>query len=186
MDPERCRHIEDLYHSAGERHGGEREAFLRAACDGDEELGREVESLLAQQSRDTPLDRPAWDMALGGRLGPYELLAPVGSGGMGTVFKARDTRLNRSVAIKISAAQFSGRFANEARALPEHSPLEIDDVLNRLAAIDPVLRQVVELRVEGLTREEIAREMGCGTATVALHWSFARHPLEEVFAGAAR
>jgi DNA-directed RNA polymerase specialized sigma24 family protein len=43
---------------------------------------------------------------------------------------------------------------------------------------------VVELRVfEGLTREEIAREMGCGTATVARHWSFARNWLEEAFAG---
>jgi RNA polymerase sigma factor (TIGR02999 family) len=66
----------------------------------------------------------------------------------------------------------------------EHSVLEIDDVLNQLAAINPALRQVVELRVfEGLTREEIARKMGCGTATVARHWSFARNWLEETFAG---
>jgi RNA polymerase sigma factor (sigma-70 family) len=66
----------------------------------------------------------------------------------------------------------------------EHSLLEIDDVLNRLAAINPALRRVVELRVfEGLTREEIAREMGCGTATVARHWSFARNWLEEAFPG---
>jgi len=66
----------------------------------------------------------------------------------------------------------------------EHSLLEIDDVLNRLGAINPALRQVVELRVfEGLTREEIARKMGCGTATVARHWSFARSWLEEAFAG---
>ena len=65
----------------------------------------------------------------------------------------------------------------------EHSLLEIDDVLNRLAAINPALRQVVELRVfEGLTREEIARKMGCGTATVARHWSFARNWLEEALA----
>ena len=65
----------------------------------------------------------------------------------------------------------------------EHSLLEIDDALNRLAAINPALRQVVELRVfEGLTREEVAREMGC-TATVARHWSFARNWLEEAFAG---
>ena len=69
--------------------------------------------------------------------------------------------------------------------LPTEPPLlEIDDVLNRLAAINPALRRVVELRVfEGLTREEIAREMDCGTATVARHWSFARHWLEEAFAG---
>ena len=66
----------------------------------------------------------------------------------------------------------------------EPSLLEIDDVLNRLAAINPALRRVVELRVfEGLTREEIAREMGCGTATVARHWNFARNWLEEAFAG---
>jgi RNA polymerase sigma factor (TIGR02999 family) len=66
----------------------------------------------------------------------------------------------------------------------EHSMVEIDDVLNRLAAINPTLRRVVELRVfEGLTREEIARELGCGTATVARHWSFARNWLEEAFAG---
>ena len=66
----------------------------------------------------------------------------------------------------------------------EYSLIEIDGVLNRLAAINPALRRVVELRVfEGLTREEIAREMGCGTATVARHWSFARNWLEEAFAG---
>ncbi len=66
----------------------------------------------------------------------------------------------------------------------EDSLLEIDDVLNRLAAINPALRRVVELRVfEGLTREEIARKMGCGTATVARHWSFARNWLEEALAG---
>jgi RNA polymerase sigma factor (TIGR02999 family) len=65
-----------------------------------------------------------------------------------------------------------------------HSLIEIDDVLNRLASINPALRRVVELRVfEGLTREEIARAMGCGPATVARHWSFARNWLEEAFGG---
>ena len=69
-------------------------------------------------------------------------------------------------------------------AATAHSLVEIDDVLNRLAAINPALRRVVELRVfEGLTREEIAREMGCGTATVARHWSFARNWLEEALTG---
>ncbi len=66
----------------------------------------------------------------------------------------------------------------------EHSLVEIDEMLNRLAAINPALRRVVEFRVfEGLTREEIAKEMNCGTATVARHWTFARNWLENAFAG---
>src|SRR6266700_7181205 len=53
----------------------------------------------------------------GDRLGPYEVLAPIGAGGMGEVWKARDTRLDRIVAIKISKTEFSERFEREARAV---------------------------------------------------------------------
>src|SRR5580658_4365923 len=53
----------------------------------------------------------------GAKLGPYEILSAIGAGGMGEVYKARDTRLDRVVAIKISQAQFSERFENEARAV---------------------------------------------------------------------
>src|SRR5450755_4252241 len=53
----------------------------------------------------------------GTKLGPYEILAPIGAGGMGEVYRARDTRLDRIVAIKVSAAQFSERFEREARAV---------------------------------------------------------------------
>src|SRR5438045_894363 len=56
-------------------------------------------------------------MNTGTRLGPYAILAPIGAGGMGEVYRARDTRLNRDVAIKIAAEQFSERFAREARAI---------------------------------------------------------------------
>jgi eukaryotic-like serine/threonine-protein kinase len=56
-------------------------------------------------------------LAVGDRLGPYEILAPIGAGGMGEVYRARDPRLNRDVAIKVSAAQFSERFEREAKAI---------------------------------------------------------------------
>jgi Tol biopolymer transport system component/predicted Ser/Thr protein kinase len=56
-------------------------------------------------------------LSAGDKLGPYEILAPVGAGGMGEVYRARDPRLNRDVAIKVSAAQFSERFEREAKAI---------------------------------------------------------------------
>src|SRR5690242_12953732 len=56
-------------------------------------------------------------LEVGGRLGPYGILSLIGKGGMGEVYKAHDPRLNRDVAIKVSAAQFSERFEREARSI---------------------------------------------------------------------
>src|SRR5712691_11093001 len=56
-------------------------------------------------------------LSVGDRVGPYEILALIGKGGMGKVYRARDPRLNRDVAIKVSAAQFSERFEREAKAI---------------------------------------------------------------------
>src|ERR1019366_4575108 len=53
----------------------------------------------------------------GTRLGPYEILSLVGAGGMGEVYRARDTRIDRIVAVKFSEARFSERFEHEARAI---------------------------------------------------------------------
>src|ERR1700746_3581609 len=56
-------------------------------------------------------------LSSGTRLGPYEIIEPIGAGGMGEVYKARDTRLDRIVAVKVSNEQFSERFEREARAV---------------------------------------------------------------------
>jgi Tol biopolymer transport system component/predicted Ser/Thr protein kinase len=56
-------------------------------------------------------------LSIGDKLGPYEILTPLGKGGMGEVYRARDTRLNRDVAVKVSADRFSERFEREARAI---------------------------------------------------------------------
>src|ERR1700691_410409 len=56
-------------------------------------------------------------LAIGERLGPYEIIEPIGAGGMGEVYKARDTRLDRMVAIKISNERVTERFEQEARAV---------------------------------------------------------------------
>src|SRR6202049_1535573 len=133
MRPERFRQVEELYHSARARERVERSAFLAEACRGDEELRRKVELLLAQDvSNDDAaggkiLDRPARELLLsdatvtelvvGTQLGPDVMEALLGAGGMGQVYRARDPRLNRDVAIKVSARQFSGRFEREARAI---------------------------------------------------------------------
>jgi serine/threonine protein kinase len=127
MTPERWQRIETLYHSALEHEPAQRFSFLDQACGSDRELRREVESLLAQHaSRDGPLDRPALDtgaeptqtqLAIGSQLGPYKISGSLGAGGMGQVYKARDTRLGREVAIKILSERFSDRFEREARAV---------------------------------------------------------------------
>src|SRR6476646_6391236 len=56
-------------------------------------------------------------LSAGDKLGPYQILAPIGAGGMGEVYHAHDSRLNRDVAIKVSNAQFTERFTREARSI---------------------------------------------------------------------
>ncbi len=127
--PEPLQKLEALYHAARERQPRERSAFLASACAGNEKLRREVESLLAQDGGDV-MGRQAMEMAanllgdatetraaIGTELGPYRIEALLGAGGMGQVFKARDTRLGRAVAIKVTQEQFSARFGHEARAI---------------------------------------------------------------------
>ena len=132
MTPARWRQIEELYLAAKERDPGERGAFLAEACGDDRELRAKVESMLAQDgSGDRILDRAAAGMLIdftgtqpisatlseGAQLGPYRIEGLLGEGGMGKVYKARDTRLGRAVAIKILTTWFEARFEREARAI---------------------------------------------------------------------
>jgi serine/threonine-protein kinase len=127
MEPARLQQIQDLYHAAVDHAPSERGAFLKQACGLDAELRREVESLLAQNgSSDGPMQRQAISLlaeavvaqvSAGDLLGPYKIESLLGAGGMGQVYKARDTRLGRTVAIKIANQQFSDRFEREARAI---------------------------------------------------------------------
>lgn len=103
----------------------DRGAFLDKACQGDPALRREVESLLVWSERaDRFLDTPAAVMPLapGTRLGHFEIDTLIGSGGMGQVYRARDTRLGRTVAIKVLLPglavdpEHRRRFQHEARA----------------------------------------------------------------------
>jgi len=122
MSPSRFGQIERLYHAARERGPNERAGFLDQACAGDEELRREVDSLLAQVVADSnELDRGPWEgsatedsnaalFAVGAAIGSYRIEGPIGEGGMGMVYKALDTRLNRFVAVKV----LSNRLADAA------------------------------------------------------------------------
>ena len=127
MRPERWQQIVLLYHAALKREPGTRSAFLKEACQDDNELRAEIETLLRQ---DCSPDRPVWDafgtsigdptctvLSPGAQLGPYQIEVLLGAGGMGPVYKARDTRLGRAVAVKISAERFSTRFQREAKAI---------------------------------------------------------------------
>ncbi len=127
MTPERWQEVKKVLAGALERAPAQRHAYLDQACT-EPEVRREVESLIAahEQGQSSFLAEPAVppkQPAIGSRLGPYEILARIGAGGMGEVYKARDTRLNRVVAVKIlpdhlaDRAEHRERFDREARTI---------------------------------------------------------------------
>ncbi len=142
MEPERWQEVERIYHAAMQCEEGERSAFLEQACAGDLALRAEVESLLQYaQSPAKFLDTPVMEVvahrlaenlraesgdgreqAIGGMIEQYRIVAKIGAGGMGEVYRARDSRLGRDVAIKVLPSFFSAdpdrlrRFEQEARA----------------------------------------------------------------------
>ena len=113
MTTSRWQAVERLYHGALECTAEQRAAFLREACGSDEELRREVESLLSYQDRAKDfIETPALEVAaelvaegqrsslVGQTINHYTIIAQLGVGGMGEVYLAEDTKLNRKVAIK--------------------------------------------------------------------------------------
>jgi Tol biopolymer transport system component/serine/threonine protein kinase len=135
MDPERFQQIDKLLEEALEREPDQRKPFLEQACAGDVELRKEVEALLvAHDMAGSFVERPALNLAaqalahgqgqslIGTRLGPYEILSLLGRGGMGEVYRVRDTRLDRIDALKILPPEVATdpdrlrRFVREAKA----------------------------------------------------------------------
>jgi serine/threonine protein kinase/Tol biopolymer transport system component len=145
MSDTRWRQVKALFEAAVERPPAERAAFVAAASGEDEALRREVDALLAADGAGLDLTKrlPAHERATPAivqppgsgadadtyvdeafaRLGPYRIVALVGAGGMGEVFRARDSKLNRDVALKLLPAAYAldpdriARFRREAQAL---------------------------------------------------------------------
>ena len=128
MNRDRFAEIERVCQGALDRDPAERAAFLDEACGGDANLRAEVETLLAGAPGATSLPEMAVlprESALtrGQRLGPYEITGRAGAGGMGEVYEARDTRLGRTVAIKVLPAGLAAdperraRFTRESKAV---------------------------------------------------------------------
>src|SRR6202163_780705 len=127
MTPEWWQQVKAMLAAALERAPDERNDYLNQVCV-EESLRSEVESLLtAHCEADSGFlghsDGEFDALPSGTRLGPYEILAPLGEGGMGKVYKARDTRLDRLVAIKLLQADIADRpelqerFEREARTV---------------------------------------------------------------------
>ena len=176
MTSDRWRRIEELYHAALARSAADRAAFLAAACAGDEELRRDVESLLASDERaeallaESAMHAAAANAAtlVGRQLGAYRVIAAIGAGGMGEVYRARDTALGRDVALKLLPADVVhdpervARFRREAQLLASLSHANIAQI-HGFAESDGAQFLVLEL-VDG---ETLAQRLARGRLTIA-------------------
>ena len=170
-DPERRRRIEDLCDAALEHDVRARAAFVASACSGDEALRQDVEALLAHAQRAQGfLEQPIGEIAAyvladehgalvaGRQIGSHKILSLIGAGGMGEVYRARDTKLGRDVAVKVVAEAFLSsperlaRLEREAQVLATLNHPHIGAIYG-LEEADGVRGLVLEL-VEGATLAE--------------------------------
>ena len=170
MTADRWQRISSILHAALDRDATVRSDYVREACANDEELRQEIESLLAHASGEAFVDTPALataaqalaadgsDSLVGRQFGVYQLTSFLGAGGMGQVYRARDTRLERDVAIKILPRIFSSdsqrlhRFEREARMLATLNHPHVGAIYG-IEDVDGVPALVLEL-VEGQTLAE--------------------------------
>ena len=198
MPSERWRRIEALFHAALHRGEADRATFLAAACDGDEALIREVESLLAQASAPSALDalptighmQLVHDNPLdlsGRRLGAFQVHQRIGAGGMGEFYRATDTNLKRAVALKVlppSVAEDGerlARFQREAEVLASLNHPNIAQIYG-LEKSDGATALVLEL-VDGPT---LADRVAEGSIPVREALSIARQIAEALEAAHAQ
>src|SRR5262249_21665176 len=111
MTREEWERIKAVSAAALEQPESERSTYLAQVCAGDETLEREVRSLLESMAKASHLfENPVFvkpaALSAGMQLGPYKVVAPIGAGGMGEVYRARDDRLARDVAIKVLPVLF--------------------------------------------------------------------------------
>ena len=162
MISDRWHQITEMFHAAREHDPERRQAFLADACREDAILRREVEAMLdghddAGQFGETPLFRSLgldqeMRLAPGARLGPFEIIAALGAGGMGEVYRAHDTRLSRDVAVKILPRTFAddtdrlSRFRREARVLASlnHPNIAAIHSLEQSGEVDFLILELVE------------------------------------------
>lgn len=179
-DPER---VENLFHEALALAAADRSVYLSSACRGDEDLCAEVESLIAAYEEGNGFfEKPAFDLGMklmsgslsasivGQQIGEYKILKCLGKGGMGEVYLAEDTRLQRQVALKFLSPEFVGdnwarrQLIKEAQAAAALDHPNICSVYDIKDAGEPSF--IVMQFVEGETLADLIRTRTMTTSEV--------------------
>ncbi len=181
ITPERHKHINEICHAMLQLPPSQRAAFLDQACVGDDELRKEIESLLAyEEQAETFIEKPALDVLAreltkelpltGRQISHFQVLSLLGKGGMGEVYLALDQRLGRKIALKLLLPEFTAnkmlveRFDQEARAA---SALNHPNIIT-VYEIDEVegLHFIATELVEGQTLRQFMNNQAMAPQTV--------------------